>query len=131
MDFTRFRQEQWKKISHDNFSFLKSIPSSYVRSNIALFEKEKDLFTPEVLQKMIEYPDRVSREFKTAQFIFQSIVETNSLEFKPINEIKSIVKNRLKKCNDPKKKKHLEEIADQYHAVYTPGSTRKPIFVNH
>ncbi len=130
MDFTQFRQEQWDIISKDKFSFLKSIPSSYVRSTISLFESDQEIFTHEDLQQMVVDPQSISQKIKLAQFIMQSQKQGSSFEFTPIKEIKSIIKHRLKKCDDPEERVKLEKIAALYHDVSTPNAkeTRKVFF---
>ena len=130
MEYEQFVKSEWEKAFAEDFSFLRSIPSSKVLPKIALIMKHKELFTLDFMYKMAT--DRASIPKETIEEVWRMYNEekVSSLSYKSVNHIKSVLKHYIKKCHDDEEKEILEKAQTAYEKISTPKAkdTRKAFF---
>lgn len=127
MDFSSFVQSEWSIAFENRFRFLKRIPSSGVLPSVAVFEAHPEMFTPEFVVRMAVNPSMVPKE--TRDLVFRMFSKERSA-YIPVRDIKEIIRNRLRICENDEERGQLEEARALYENVSTPSAkdTRQVFF---
>ncbi|MCP3874272.1 MAG: hypothetical protein GY699_14095 [Desulfobacteraceae bacterium] len=130
MDFDSFVKEEWENAYKEDFALFKRIPSSSVLSMIALYEKNKDFFTLEMIIKLALDRFSLPKEILEKIFLMESNEGTQSYSYLPVNQIKAIIENRISECEDHEERELLKKAQSVYKDISTPkaAETRKAFF---